>query len=322
LKDKGYLRALQKAEEETRRKLEEIENVFEDEEDAELHASMERARHLNQKRREERAAKKAARLKKEEDMMDDDEEDEEKEKPDHAAQLSGVVNGLKIKKEDVGESENSDRVFTATTEFCRGLEQVMAETKDATKDGGFNEVTDVKKDKKDKKDKKKVVVLDEDEDRDSDGMEEGSEDGSDSEEDHFGADEPRADGGIAEALQLAKRRGLLKDKITQAGRSKDKVQQYEDPAPHISLQYLDEFGRPMKPKEAFRKLSHTFHGRGPGPVKLEKRLKALREEQRRGAIFAGRRTTTLEKLERKKNKSGQAFVVLDQKSLSEGGAAK
>ncbi len=34
----------------------------------------------------------------------------------------------------------------------------------------------------------------------------------------------------------------------------------------------------MTPKEAFRKLSHKFHGKGPGKTKQEKRQKQFQEE--------------------------------------------
>lgn len=324
LKDQGYLKAIQKAEVDAKKVLDDVEHIFEDEDNAELQASMERARRLNAQRREERLAKKAAKKAKKASGMDDDEEEKPNKEEDRVANFAKEVATFATKMED--EEGKQSQVFTATTEFCRGLEQTMAESK-TEKEGGFNEISNdvpTKEKKKDKKKKDTVVVDDDDdEDRDSDNMDDDDddEDGSGSDEEHFGADEPRADGGIAQALELAKKRGLLKDKITQAGRSKDGVAEFEDPAPHIALQYLDEFGRPMKPKEAFRKLSHTFHGRGPGPVKLEKRLKAFREEQRKGAIFAGKRQTTLEKLQKKQVKSGQAFLVLDQKAMSEAKAA-
>jgi U4/U6.U5 tri-snRNP-associated protein 1 len=34
----------------------------------------------------------------------------------------------------------------------------------------------------------------------------------------------------------------------------------------------------MTPKEAFRTLSHKFHGKGPGKMKLEKRMKKFHED--------------------------------------------
>ena len=43
----------------------------------------------------------------------------------------------------------------------------------------------------------------------------------------------------------------------------------------ILIERRDEFGRIMTPKEAFRMISHKFHGKGPGKKKQEKRMKQL-----------------------------------------------
>jgi len=44
----------------------------------------------------------------------------------------------------------------------------------------------------------------------------------------------------------------------------------------VSLDRRDDFGRIMTPKEAFRKMSHQFHGKAPGKMKQEKRLEGVR----------------------------------------------
>ncbi|CAN0878384.1 SART-1 family protein DOT2 [Linum grandiflorum] len=46
----------------------------------------------------------------------------------------------------------------------------------------------------------------------------------------------------------------------------------------IRIERTDEFGRIMTPKEAFRVISHRFHGKGPGKMKQEKRMKQYQEE--------------------------------------------
>lgn len=48
--------------------------------------------------------------------------------------------------------------------------------------------------------------------------------------------------------------------------------------PNIKLEYVDDDGRPLCPKEAFRYLSHKFHGKGPGKNKQEKRIKKAVQE--------------------------------------------
>lgn len=54
--------------------------------------------------------------------------------------------------------------------------------------------------------------------------------------------------------------------------------------PDVQLKYVDEFGRMMNQKEAFKHLSHQFHGKGSGKMKTEKRLKKIEEENQREAM--------------------------------------
>lgn len=54
--------------------------------------------------------------------------------------------------------------------------------------------------------------------------------------------------------------------------------------PDVQLKYVDEFGRLMNQKEAFKHLSHQFHGKGSGKMKTEKRLKKIDEEKQREAM--------------------------------------
>ncbi|KAJ9149399.1 U4/U6.U5 tri-snRNP-associated protein snu66 [Pleurostoma richardsiae] len=53
--------------------------------------------------------------------------------------------------------------------------------------------------------------------------------------------------------------------------------------PTINLKYVDEFGRELDQKEAFKFMSHAFHGRGSGKGKMDKKLKKIAEEKRREA---------------------------------------
>lgn len=54
--------------------------------------------------------------------------------------------------------------------------------------------------------------------------------------------------------------------------------------PNVKLEYIDDNGRLLNEKEAFRYLSHKFHGKGPGKNKIEKRLK--KNEQDGVSIFS------------------------------------
>ena len=54
--------------------------------------------------------------------------------------------------------------------------------------------------------------------------------------------------------------------------------------PDIELKYVDEKGRNMNQKEAFKHLSHQFHGKGSGKQKTEKHLKKIEDGKRREAM--------------------------------------
>ena len=60
--------------------------------------------------------------------------------------------------------------------------------------------------------------------------------------------------------------------------------------PNVNLKYIDEFGRDMNQKEAFKHLSHQFHGKGSGKMKTEKRLKKIemeKEKSSRSGLYGG-----------------------------------
>ena len=56
-----------------------------------------------------------------------------------------------------------------------------------------------------------------------------------------------------------------------------------DYKPDVQLKYVDEFGRSMNQKEAFKHLSHQFHGKGSGKQKTEKHLKKIEDDKKREA---------------------------------------
>ncbi|WPH05025.1 u4/u6.u5 tri-snrnp-associated protein snu66 [Acrodontium crateriforme] len=60
--------------------------------------------------------------------------------------------------------------------------------------------------------------------------------------------------------------------------------------PDVKLEYHDEHGRSMNQKEAFKHMSHMFHGKGSGKQKTEKRLKKIEDEKKdmaRGVLNVG-----------------------------------
>jgi U4/U6.U5 tri-snRNP-associated protein 1 len=53
--------------------------------------------------------------------------------------------------------------------------------------------------------------------------------------------------------------------------------------PDVQIKYVDDDGRLMNQKEAFKHLSHQFHGKGSGKLKTEKHLKKIEDEKKREA---------------------------------------
>ncbi|MCD7456603.1 ESCRT II complex subunit Dot2 [Datura stramonium] len=90
--------------------------------------------------------------------------------------------------------------------------------------------------------------------------------------------------GLSGVLKLLQDRGTLKEDIEWGGRNMDKKKSKlvgirgEDGKKEINIERTDEYGRILTPKEAFRLLSHKFHGKGPGKMKQEKRMRQYQEE--------------------------------------------
>ncbi|XP_056136207.1 U4/U6.U5 tri-snRNP-associated protein 1 [Lampris incognitus] len=124
-------------------------------------------------------------------------------------------------------------------------------------------------------------------------------------------EEPIVNSGLAAALMLCKNKGLLDTQMQKVARVKapkgalpndnycieDKMtiddkysrreeyrgftqdfKEKESYKPDVKIEYVDESGRKLTPKEAFRQLSHRFHGKGSGKMKTERRMKKLEEE--------------------------------------------
>lgn len=111
--------------------------------------------------------------------------------------------------------------------------------------------------------------------------------------------------GLAGTLALLKERGELQQPVEWAGRTNDSrnsfftksMEGYKDVYTggktddqiaadvEVALTKKDEFGRVLTPKEAFRQLSHSFHGIQPSQNTKEKRMKQIAKElaQKRAA---------------------------------------
>ncbi|XP_037033682.1 U4/U6.U5 tri-snRNP-associated protein 1 [Bradysia coprophila] len=81
--------------------------------------------------------------------------------------------------------------------------------------------------------------------------------------------------------------------------------------PNVKLEYIDDNGRLLNEKEAFRYLSHKFHGKGPGKNKIEKRLKKNEQD---GLMMKMSSTDTplgtLTMLQHKQKETHSPYIVL------------
>lgn len=124
-------------------------------------------------------------------------------------------------------------------------------------------------------------------------------------------EEPDVASGVAAALKLARSKGYLEqedtnrpsntrfahlqaqhysiedkshaedDKYSRRDRFSGPLMDFKEKStfqPNVKLEYIDDNGHILNSKEAFRYLSHKFHGKGPGKNKVEKRLKKNEQE--------------------------------------------
>ncbi|KAG8180023.1 hypothetical protein JTE90_026627 [Oedothorax gibbosus] len=104
------------------------------------------------------------------------------------------------------------------------------------------------------------------------------------------------------------------DKFGKRDRYTGPVQEFREKSnykPDVKLEYIDDSGRLLTSKEAFRYLSHKFHGKGPGKNKVDKRMKKLDQDQRLKQMSSTDTPLNTVKLLQLKQKETQSpFIVL------------
>ena len=86
--------------------------------------------------------------------------------------------------------------------------------------------------------------------------------------------------------------------------------------PSVNLEYIDDTGRSMNQKEAFRFLSHKFHGKGSGKLKTEKRHRKVQEEKLMDKMSStDTPLNTLSKLQSKTKEMATPYVLLSGNKL-------
>jgi U4/U6.U5 tri-snRNP-associated protein 1 len=120
-------------------------------------------------------------------------------------------------------------------------------------------------------------------------------------------------------LDRVRARGQNKDQAQREYENRMREQQearetldaFRDYKPDVKIEYYDEFGRTLTPKEAWKALSHKFHGKGSGKMKTEKRLKKIAEEKKQAAMASGDTPLSMQQaFQRRQEQAGQAHMVL------------
>ncbi|XWS10188.1 hypothetical protein CRYUN_Cryun39dG0054000 [Craigia yunnanensis] len=247
-------------------KPEEDENqVFADDEE-DLYISLERARKLALKKQEEKSGPQAfallATTAASRQTADDQNTSvgEPQENKVVITEMEEFVWGLQLDEEAY--KPDSEDVFMDEDEVPGASEQERKNGQNEV--GGWTEVVDTSGDEKPANEDKDEIVPDEI------------------------IHEVAVGKGLSGALKLLKNRGTLKESTEWGGRNMDKKKsklvgivdddRQNDRFKDIRIERTDEFGRIMTPGEAFRVLSHKFHGKGPGKTKQEKRIKQFQEE--------------------------------------------
>ena len=117
-------------------------------------------------------------------------------------------------------------------------------------------------------------------------------------------------GGVGGDDRGSRRGGGGADRYGGGGTGQNWVEK-KDYKPNVKLEYIDDSGRKLNQKEAFRHLSHKFHGKGSGKLKSEKRMKQIDEKN----MIIGMSSTdtplnTLAKLRDRQKQAATPYVIL------------
>lgn len=232
--------------------------------------------------------------------------------------MQNIVVKTEIKEESDSDEESKQKLkdsgfitFNQTAEFCRTLGDIPTYGMAGNREDNEAEIMDFDNLEEDLNDNGvdgehgqwNAVDPDEQQDHEMDG--------SDVEEVAILDEEPDVASGVAAALQLAMSKGYLEkedsnrpsntrfahlqakhysieDKAHEGDDKYSRRDRYSGPLmdfkekdsfkPNVKLEYIDDNGHILNAKEAFRYLSHKFHGKGPGKNKVEKRLKKSEQE--------------------------------------------
>lgn len=257
----------------------------------------------------ERALQKARKLKQSENKISD---------------VTEVITKIKNETSDETVAVDSNSiVLNATAEFCRTLGDIPTYGKSGNREETEDLLDfekDLKKEEEEENSDEDCIMLDDDGGR-WNSVDPNASNEADSVKNEIPIldEEPDVGSGVGAALKLAMSKGYLdKEQNNRPSNSRlahlqakhysieDKSygdeterggrrERYSGPImefkekdsfkPNVKLEYIDDEGRVLNSKEAFRYLSHKFHGKGPGKNKIEKRLKKAMQEGVRQLLY-------------------------------------
>ncbi|GFO13185.1 U4/u6.u5 tri-snrnp-associated protein 1 [Plakobranchus ocellatus] len=218
-----------------------------------------------------------------------------------------------VKSEMETSSAGANIVLNSTSEFCRNLGEIPTYGLSGNREEDRDEIMDMELELMDQKhqqeEQEEITGGWNEVDIDENPVDIKGEETSVLEE------EPIAGAGVGAALALAQKKGFIEDEtpkkmpgmsskylelqaqnytiqdkryddLDEKNRKRERYQggmvtdfkEKDAYKPEVKLDYVDESGRSLSQKEAFRQLSHRFHGKGSGKKKTEKRGKKVEEE--------------------------------------------
>jgi U4/U6.U5 tri-snRNP-associated protein 1 len=101
------------------------------------------------------------------------------------------------------------------------------------------------------------------------------------------------------------------NRLREQQEARQNLESFKNYKPDVNIVYYDEFGRALTVKEAWKALSHKFHGKGSGKMKTEKRLQRIKEEKKKEAMVSGDTPLSMNRaFQIRQEKAGQAHFVL------------
>lgn len=118
--------------------------------------------------------------------------------------------------------------------------------------------------------------------------------------------------------QMSKLQGSAKDQATREYENKMREldearraeERFKDYKPDVDIKYHDQYGRVLNNHEAWKLLSHTFHGKMPGKAKQEKYKRKVDEERKAERMAAGEAQDMSKAFRERQAREGQAHMVL------------